>query len=411
MRIFTENRKFFFLWIGQFVSSCGGWINYVALNVLLYELTGSGKTLGLFFAVRMLPSLFFGAVGGYLADRFDKRKLMIMCDTVRAVSVLTFIVTKDINIFFIVAFCLSAFDKIYSSCSGSIIPELVKKEDLMKANSYLRVSQSVTTIAGPAVGGFLIGLWGYRNAFIADSCTFIFSVITLLLISEYVRTEASTQKKHSIYLEFKETFVFMFSSGAIFYYMILRLFDGLGSGTYNTVMPVFSASIPSEAPIFTSGSFYAWLLASWGIGTLIGALCTSALNKKIKTTALYCGATLIMAIGMGGTFLVPHSFYFFPPCLLCFLSIAIGGFGDGISGVVFNTLLMEKTPRELMGKVFGTVASTIYMICGLGMYIAGICLDIADLKTIIIGGTALIISAVILIWTASEAIGRRIKTS
>lgn len=392
--LFFRNRRFFLLWLGQFISSCGGWINYVALNVLLYEITCSGSVLGIFFAIRTVPSLFFGPFGGFLADRIDKRKLMIICDSVRAVAILTFIYLRDVNIFFILGFMLAAFDKIYSSSSSSILPEIVNKSDLMEANSYSKVSQSITTVIGPALGGLVIGFWGYNSAFIIDSCTFVFSVITLIAMAEKILPQKVSRVRENLYLEFKDTFVFLLSSGILFYFMILRIFDGLGSGAYNTVLPIFSAKVA-----ILGGSLYGWLLTCWGIGTFLGAVSASRLSKKINISALYCGSTLIMALGMGGTFLVPVQLAFLPPYFLSLCCIALGGFGDGVSGVVFNTALMERTPREMMGKVFGSISSFIYVSCGSGMYFAGVAMDFFPYGGVVVFGTSIIIFAILVIWS------------
>lgn len=382
--LFWRSRDFSLLWSGQFVSSCGGWINYVALNVLLYEITGSGTALGLFFAVRTIPSLLFGAVGGFLADRFDKRRLMMACDVVRAASVLVFVWSRDVTAFFVLGFFLSAVDKIYFSCSSSVLPELVKKPDLMEANSCLRISQSVTAIVGPAMGGALVGFAGYKLAFMADSLTFVFSVATLLFITSL--SVRPVRKGQGILQEFKEAFSFFMSSGIFVLFLILRVFDGFGSGAYNTVLPVFSSG-------GGSGGLYGWLLTSWGAGAFAGALAASPLCRRSRLVSLYCWATMLMAVGMGGAFLAPSCGGWIPERTLSLVSIALGGFGDGVSGVVFSTLLMRRTPKEMMGKVFGCVSSLVYMACGAGMYLSGTALDYFPYQHVVVAGTVLILFA------------------
>lgn len=382
--LFFRNRDFTLLWTGQAVSSCGGWINYVALNVLLYEITGSGSALGIFFAVRTLPSLIFGAAGGFLADRYSKKNLMIICDSVRAIAVLCFIFFREPALFYILGFILSAFDKIYASASLAAVPEIVSRKDLTEANSLSRMSQSLTAIIGPAAGGAIVGFAGYTASFATDSASFLFSVATLLMIGASMRPHMAGESKEGFIAEFKNAFSFIIASGALLSFLLLRIADGLGSGAYNTALPIFS-SIHSEG-----GCLYGWLVTSWGIGAFLGAAAAGPLSKRIKTVRLYFCSTLLMAAGMGGTFLLPCRTESAAPYLLPILSIAAGGFGDGISGVIFSSLLMEKTPREMAGKVFGCVSSLIYMACGAGMYISGAAIDHIPLSVAVIAGTGLI---------------------
>jgi len=365
MKNILQNKNFFLLWLGQTVSSAGGWINYVGLNVLLYQISGSGKLLGAFFVARLVPALFFGPIGGYLADRYDKRKLMIICDLVRALLVLVFIFITESYVFFILGFFLSVFDKIYSSASGAILPDLVNKEELLSANSLNRISQSVTTVIGPAIGGFLIGSWGYKVVFAFDSLTFFFSVVTLLFIKyAYIPKDPSEIKKRGGFVfEIKEAFGFMAVSSALLSIAFIRFFDGFASGAFNTVFPVFSTGVP-----VAFGTFYGWLLSFYGIGTLLGSSFTGKMRKKFGTNGLYCVSTIIMAVGLGSAFLFENP-------IISIACIAIGGVGEGISSVIFSTVIMEVTPKEILGKIYGTLNSLVWVLCGLGMMTAGFCLD------------------------------------
>lgn len=376
------------MWLGQTVSSAGGWINYVGLNVLLYQISGSGKLLGAFFVARLVPALFFGPIGGYLADRYDKRKLMIICDLTRALSVLIFLFIRDPYIFFIVGFFLSVFDKIYSSASGAILPDLVSKEELLEANSLNRISQSVTTVIGPAIGGFLIGIWEYKAVFIADSLTFFFSVATLILIkyAYEAKDPALIKKRGGFVFEIKEAYKFMAVSSALLSIAFIRFFDGFASGAFNTIFPVFSAKVP-----VIWGTFYGWLLSCYGIGTLAGSSLTGKLRARFGTNGLYCVSTIIMALGLGGAFLFKNP-------VLSLICIAIGGFGEGISSVIFSTVIMETTPKEILGKIFGTLNSLVWVLCGLGMMTAGLCLDYVKYGIITSAASIMIIVCTLFFW-------------
>jgi len=184
----------------------------------------------------------------------------------------------------------------------------------------------------------------------------------------------------------KETGAFLLSSSLLLGFLFLRFLDALGSGSYNTVLPVFSSAIPGGG-----GGFYGYLIAFWGGGTFIGSMAAAALRKKMGFNLLFCGSMVVMALGMGSTFHATN-------ILLAAVAIAIGGFGDGISSVLFATMLMEAPPRHLRGKVFGTVSSFLYVLAGLGMFLAGFCLDKIKYVHITDAGSLVILMGTLIVW-------------
>lgn len=388
MNIILKNRNFFLLWSGQSISGLGTWINFVGLNAYIYHITGSGAILGSFLLIRILPALIFGSLGGILADRLCKRKIMIFCDLLRAVLVLSFLFTKDIFLFFLIGFILSALDKIFMASNGAILPDLVKKEDVLSANSINRMTNSIITVLGPAVGGALIGFCGYKTVFVIDSLSFFVSVATLIFMKKQGSLELKESEKTDIIAEMKSTFKFLSGSSILLSFTFLRFLDGLGSGSYNTVLPVFASKIN-----ILGGSYYGYLIAFWGLGTFLGSLSTGFLKTKINisTKNLFCGAMIVMALGMGLTFN-------FNIAVISLISIFLGGIGDGISSVIFNTILMKAPPKELRGKVFGTISSFLYMVVGIGMLIAGFFIDFVKYVLITNGGTVTIITGTVFVW-------------
>lgn len=388
MNTLLKNRNFLLLWAGQSVSGLGTWINYIGLNAYIYHIYGSGKLLGIFLVIRLIPSVFFGSLGGVLADRFDRKTIMLICDSLRAIMVLAFIFSTGLTEFFVIGFLLSALDKIFTASFGSMVPDIVKKDCLMQANSLNRMSSSVITVIGPALGGMLIGFWGYKVVFIVDALSFVFSVTTLLCIRAEVK-EAVLKKEHPpLMQEFRETALFLAGSTLLLTTLFLRFLDGIGSGTYNAVLPVFGLKA-----VGLKGSFYGYLIAFWGAGTFIGSMAVTFFQKRLKIPLihLYCGAMVVMAFGMGFTFR-------FDLWYCAFISIFIGGFGDGISSVIFMTFLMEKPPAHLRGKIFGTVSALLYMMVGIGTYLAGLLLDKIKYVHITDVGSLVIVAGTLAVW-------------
>lgn len=347
------------------VSRIGSWIDFIGLNLYVYNTFGSGKILGTFLMARMLPSILFGPLGGYISDHYSRRNIMIICDTVRAFLVIGFIFTKDIFTFFAIGIMLSAIDKIYTAANNAFLPDIVEKEELMEANSIIKMTGSTVTILGAMAGGIIVSSLNFSWIFIIDSMTFVFSIICVILISNFKEIEKRDKKTETPWKEFRDTLVFLKNHGSILFIIIIKLIDALGSGAYNTALPLCSKVLG-----ISRGGAYGWLIAAWSAGEFTGSLLTKYISKKfnIAPEKFFSISIIIMALGMGCTF---HFKSLYP----AMASIFIGGFGDGLSNVVFFTVLMKDTPDNMRGKIIGTVASLIVSTVAAGMAISGFFMD------------------------------------
>jgi len=314
---------------------------------------------------RMLPAVFFGSLGGYLADRYDRRTIMIICDTLRALLVLGFIFTKNLYIFFAIGIAMSALDKIFVASNSSFIPSIVKKEDLLQANSCIRMTSSIIMIAGSAAGGILVTLTGFYQVFIIDSLTFIFSVICVASVINYKSEIPGEAKKQGFLEAFSVAFDFFKTRPALLFLTFIRLVDSFGSGAYNTGLPLFSQQLTAG-----EGTAYGWLVGVWSAGAFTGSVTVTPFLKKRKISAekLFSLSVFFMALGMGLTFHFKSLYPALP-------AIFTGGLCDGISNILFFTVMMKETPDRLRGKILGTLSSLVITMASIGMACAGIFLD------------------------------------
>ena len=385
MKKLFKNKDFMLLWTGQSISDLGTWINFVGLTLYIYQIFGSGKILGLFMVVRMLPALIFGSLGGYIADRYSCKTVMIICDILRAALVLAFLWTTNLYAFFVIGLLLSALDKVFVAARGAIIPGIVEKEDLMEANSLSRMTHSVITIVGPAIAALLVSKLTYRSVFIVDSLTFVVSFITVLCITSYVPVPRSSKQSNFIE-EFKDTFRFFGGHLTLMFLTGMRILDATGSGAYNVALPIFSKTLTS-----LKGSSFGWLIGAWALGEFSGSLSLKHITNKINISkeGIFALSVILMATGMGMTFHTGNLY-------IAMIVIFFGGFGDGIAGVMFNTELMKESPDNMRGKIFGTTMAMQVTAVALGMAVSGFFLDKFPMRSItdfcsfaIAGGTAL----------------------
>src|SRR5512135_2860894 len=170
--LLRTNRNFRTLWYGQIVSELGDWLSTVALLNLMLDLTGKARVIGWFFIIIHLPAFFVGPLSGVLADRFDRKKLMIAMDLVRAVLVLGYFSVQSADriwILYLIAATEISLATVFEPARNAIIPDICRNRELLPANALGSITWSIVLAVGAAAGG-LITTWFGRNAcFLVDS--------------------------------------------------------------------------------------------------------------------------------------------------------------------------------------------------------------------------------------------------
>ena len=193
-----SSRNFRLFFAGQIVSASGTWMQRVGQAWLVLELTGSGAALGLVAAVQNLPILVFSLWGGALADRFDKRRLLVVTQSVAGLLALmlyalTALEMVELWIVVVLALLLGSIDAIDRPARLTFISEMVKPDDLVNAVSLNTVVMNAAKAIGPSVAGILIAVVGVAATFLVNAVSFLAVVVTLLCIrsSELFRQERS----------------------------------------------------------------------------------------------------------------------------------------------------------------------------------------------------------------------------
>ncbi len=185
-RLLKENPDFARLWLAQVVSLLGDWFNTIVLSALVAEYSGgSGRAVSFFLLARFVPPLLVGPFAGVLVDRFDRRKLLFLSDICRAGVVLLFLLARDpswlwlIYVLTVLQFSLSA---VFEPGRNAIMPSLLRRDDLVLANTLSSVTWSVMLAVGAIVGGVVALLFGTEVALVIDAATFVLSAVLIIQI-------------------------------------------------------------------------------------------------------------------------------------------------------------------------------------------------------------------------------------
>src|SRR3990170_6778750 len=179
-----RNRNFSLMWSGQLVSTIGTALTSLAASIYVFRLTDSALSVGLMLMATAAPSLLVGLFAGVFVDRYDRKKIMITADLIRALLVvlIPFLVPINIIWLYIIVMLTSAIGQFFDPAHESVLPEVASDEELAYANSLMAISSFGSTAIGFAASGLIASRFPIEWAFYIDALTFALSAVCILLI-------------------------------------------------------------------------------------------------------------------------------------------------------------------------------------------------------------------------------------
>ena len=331
-----QNPRFVKLWVGQGISFIGDAFSAVALIILVAQITGSASAVGGILVARLLPTLASPLVG-VLADRLDRRAILVLSDLSRAILVFGLVFIRDVTILYLLAFLLGVARTFFNPTIRAAFPSVVGDGDLTRANALISGTFSVSLAVGPALGGLLVATVGVNAAFVLDAVTYLVSAVFLSRI-------ALPSPERS-----EETgFVQELRSG-LSYLKGARVPLAIVIGAFLTILAA-NATVPAEIFLakeaFDAGNAgYGLLVSLWGGGMVLGSALVAVAGNRVGLIPLYFLSIFATALALAGTGLAP-SF------ALALGLLAVAGAANGIDNVATDTILQEQVPDALLGRVF-----------------------------------------------------------
>ena len=403
----SSKRNFHLFALGRMVSLIGTGIQMVAIPLYILDLTGSGAYMGIFTMLSLLPSLILSPIAGVIGDRFNRKKIMVSMDfldgfLILFLAFLTYINKMNITILFISQVFVSLIGAMFMAATSAMLPELVEKDRLNKANATIGGINAFSMIIGPSLGGIIYGIWGIGMVFLLNGISFILSAISETLI-EYIKTIEVKEKLNAktFIKEIKEGVVYIFSSKGLKYLFLFATILNL------VISPIFSVVLPYivRKTIKFSAQQYGFLDTSFTVGVLIGNIVFAAYLSKIKTKKLIV-LGLIAFLGMNilfGFAVFPQSIeYFNGPTWTFFAVLAsiliIMGFFNPVMNTPIMTNMQKIIPNNMRSRVFSVTGVIAQAGVPLGAVIYGFMLEKVPPHYIYLGASlfCLILSLVIL---------------
>lgn len=275
MQLLRTNAKYRNLWFGNVISSLGDWFSYVAVLGLVWEVTGSGTSLALTMISRSIPFVIAGMVAGVVLDRKDRRKILIVCDIVRAILAFGYLFVQSVDMIWLVFFLggfMQVFTAFFSPGVNALLPKLVSNEELGTANALRQSTGGATMVLGSAIGGAIIAFMGRDMAFVLNGISFMLSAYFIWRI----RTQAvmDTQTKISFWNDFTTGIHYVWQNRLILAIVVRRIGERLGAG-FNLLISVFAVKVWSAGE-----PGIGFLYSIIGVGLIIGGMVAKRASSR-----------------------------------------------------------------------------------------------------------------------------------
>ena len=325
------------LWAGQAISFVGDAVSMVALVILVVQLTGSASAVGGALVARLLPT-FASPLFGVLADRFDRRVVLVASDLVRATLVLGLVFVRDLVLIYGLIFLMGFARTLFNPTIRAAFPSVVGEGDLTRANSLIGGTFSASVTVGPALGGLLVAAVGVSGAFLLDAATYLISAGLLSRIP--LPRPQQVGEEVGVLRELRSGFSYLAGARVPLAVMI---------GAFLTVL---ATDLATPAEVFLAkGTFgagdvgYGLLVSVWGGGMVLGSALMAVLGDRLRLLPTYFLGIFVWALALAGTGLSPTF-------VLALGMLAIAGAANGLDNVVTDTILQRQVPDAFLGRVF-----------------------------------------------------------
>ncbi|MDD3225015.1 MAG: MFS transporter [Clostridium sp.] len=365
-----KNKNFMFLWFGQSISQLGDSVYAIAIMWYVMLLTGSTVQMGISLVFSTVPTLIFVAFAGVIADKINRKKILICCNLISAVVISIMFVASinsklSITFIYTVSFLIASTAAFFSPAKTAVVPSIVKKEDLPAANSMNQITTSLCGIIGPSIAGVLIAVVGVKSLFLVNSISFLLAAICEMFINVPLVKKKENKREDNILKAFlnelKEGFMYCKKIKALFYFMVIAGFLGnCVAAPLDIYIPIYSSKI-----LKMGSSAYGMLMAFVSVGTIISSIIFPRISKKsnlyYKATVAFIGEGIFFCVlGLSNNFIE------------AMFSMIMLGVSFGFTNISLGLAAQLSVSNEFMGRVSSIFNTMATFVMPLGYFIGGL---------------------------------------
>lgn len=390
-----KKRDFSLLWLGGLVSMIGNWMLMAALPFHVYQLTGSALATSGVLMAYIAPGILFSSLAGVLVDRWSRKRTMLFISLMQAAALMLMLLVQSpgqVWIFYVAIFLGSSLASFFSPAENALLPNLVGEEHLMAANSLNALNDNLGRLAGPAIGGALLGLAGFTSVVLVDSATFLFAALLILFVRapQTISTGAPEHEAGSGLAGFWQEWAagLRYIRGrrllaATFIVMGIALF---GDAILSAVLVVFV-----QADMKLGALEFGWMMTTRGIGGLLGGVLIAQLSSRWTPRQLIVTGLVFLA----GLIVLMLSF---PTLEIVLPLLVLAGFAVIAWIVSVQTLLQTGSEDAYRGRVFGSFGTTTTLLMFFGSALGGLFTDLSGAGTLMLGSAVIYLVAGVVAW-------------
>ncbi|MHB8751640.1 MAG: MFS transporter, partial [Aggregatilineales bacterium] len=382
-RRIISSRTYFPLWLGQLVSNFGDTLNYVALVVLVYRLSGSGLAVSLTVILEIIPVLLLAPIAGVVIDRFPRKTILVVGDLVRAGLVCFLILANQTWQIYVIVACMTAASVFFNPTLQAIIPNVVAPDALLAANSVAWSTAQLVQIVAAALAGGLIASIGTAAAFGVNAASFVFSALLISQLSIPTPMSAARQESKRGFAawldDLRAGLRYARHDRFISRLIVVQALASFAVGATGALLIVLAQQhlrLPPEG--------FAWLLIAIGLGALLGPIFFGSLVQDYHHVRFLFLPYIIR--GVGDILLA-----IFTPLPIALLILFVYGLNTSTGMVVYNSLMQREVPEEIRGRIY-TLMDVVWNFMQLvSLGLGGVLVDRLGVQAIYyVGGTLLI---------------------
>lgn len=335
-------------WGGSSVSTLGSQVTYLALPWLVLQLTHSPFQLGLVGALDMLAFPLFGLLVGVYADRWDRRVILLTADLVRFAVLASIPLAAALHVLtlaqiYVVAFIAGVGRVWFEVAHYSTIPDLVSRSLVVEGNSALEVTEGVSTLVGPSLGGALIKLFGAANAILADAFSFLIAVVAWFTLPSRVTSERPAE--HGLLAQIAAGLTWIRYQRVVLENLLAAVALNITFAAVTTVFVFYT-----QHELHLDAARTGLLLGIAGVGPIITAVLAPWLRRRFRA-----GQLLIIDMVITGPLVLLLDIAPGLPAVMAFVVVAVAlalAFGSGIlARIVLRSYVQASAPPLLLARV------------------------------------------------------------
>ncbi|MCT8138437.1 MFS transporter [Anaerobacillus sp. CMMVII] len=365
------NRKLF-LYVKAF-SDFGTFMDLIVLNVLIYAATGSPIWLAAAMAARTFGGVLSSLFSGVIADRFNRRKIMINTDIIRALIILILIPFPNPTLIIIVSFLIGFTSTFFAVSFSAEIPRIFGENKILQTNAIIARLTSISLVAGFIGAALITDFLGYKVTLILDASTYLISAIVLVKMKWETSVESTSaalasglkQKVTSIINDLKEVYKYLTLAPMLMMVNIVFLVGAFAGSSHNLGIPLLAETIDFER----QGFYYGMIWGVWGIGSVFATMILPKLKWLIEQKLYW--------VCLGSAILMSTGFIIFLSTTMLWILFPFAFF-TGIFDACFTTLhatILQKSDNYIRGRIFGVGMLLKSLGFALGFVIAPILLE------------------------------------